>query len=65
MLVYTGYRLAHPLEFFHVYKIGREQLVIFVVTLVAVLATDLLIGIGIWVAQRASARPAEEGIVEE
>lgn len=47
MLVYTGYRLAHPLEFFHVYKIGREQLVIFVVTLVAVLATDLLIGIGI------------------
>lgn len=47
MLVYTGYRLAHPLEFFHIYKTGREQLVIFVVTLFAVLATDLLIGIGI------------------
>ncbi|MCA9194521.1 MAG: SulP family inorganic anion transporter [Planctomycetales bacterium] len=45
MLVYTGFRLAHPREFVNVYKIGREQLAIFVVTLVAVLATDLLIGI--------------------
>jgi hypothetical protein len=47
MLVYTGYRLAHPSEFVHVYHIGREQLVIFVSTIVAVLATDLLQGIAI------------------
>jgi MFS superfamily sulfate permease-like transporter len=47
MLVYTGFRLAHPTEFLHVLKIGKEQLLIFVVTLVAVLATDLLIGIAI------------------
>jgi MFS superfamily sulfate permease-like transporter len=52
MLVYTGYRLAHPLEFFHVYKIGREQLVVFVVTLIAVLATDLLIGIAVGIAAK-------------
>tara|TARA_R110002049_G_scaffold2750_4_gene21907 strand:+ start:50769 stop:52751 length:1983 start_codon:yes stop_codon:yes gene_type:complete len=45
MLVYTGYRLAHPTEFIHVMRIGREQLLIFVVTLVVVLATDLLIGV--------------------
>jgi MFS superfamily sulfate permease-like transporter len=45
MLVYTGTRLAHPNEFRNVYRIGREQLVIFVVTLVVVLATDLLIGV--------------------
>lgn len=45
MLVYTGSRLAHPTEFLHVYHIGREQLVIFVFTLVVTLATDLLIGI--------------------
>jgi MFS superfamily sulfate permease-like transporter len=45
MLVYTGYRLAHPTEFVHVYRIGKEQLAIFVTTLIAVLATDLLIGI--------------------
>ena len=45
MLVYTGTRLAHPNEFRNVYRIGKEQLLIFVVTLVIVLATDLLIGV--------------------
>lgn len=45
MLVYTGFRLASPREFVHVYHIGREQLIIFVSTLVGVLATDLLIGV--------------------
>ena len=45
MLVYTGYRLAHPTEFIHIYRIGKEQLAIFVTTLVVVLATDLLIGV--------------------
>ena len=30
MLVYTGFRLASPREFANVYKIGREQFVIFV-----------------------------------
>ena len=45
MLVYTGTRLAHFNEFRNVYRIGKEQLLIFVVTLVVVLATDLLIGV--------------------
>lgn len=45
MLVYTGYRLAHPTEFIHVYRIGKEQLAIFVTTLVVVLAEDLLLGV--------------------
>jgi MFS superfamily sulfate permease-like transporter len=52
MLIYTGFRLAHPNEFMNVLRIGREQFVIFVVTLVAVLATDLLIGIGIGIATK-------------
>lgn len=52
MLIYTGFRLAHPSEFMNVWKVGREQLVIFVVTLVAVLATDLLIGIVIGIATK-------------
>ncbi len=47
MLVYTGYRLAHPNEFIHIYNIGRAQLIIFITTIIAVLATDLLIGIAI------------------
>ena len=47
MLIYTGYRLAHPTEFIHVYRIGKEQLAIFVTTLMVVLATDLLIGVAV------------------
>ena len=50
MLVYTGFRLASPREFASVYKIGWEQLLVFVITLVMVLATDLLIGVAIGVA---------------
>ena len=50
MLVYTGFRLASPKEFRHVLEIGREQFVIFVSTLIAVLATDLLMGIAIGIA---------------
>ncbi len=52
MLIYTGFRLAHPSEFMNVWRIGREQLVIFAVTLVSVLATDLLIGIAIGIATK-------------
>lgn len=46
LLIAVGYRLASPNEFFKVYRIGSEQLVIFVVTILATLATDLLIGVG-------------------
>jgi MFS superfamily sulfate permease-like transporter len=49
MLIYTGFRLAHPREFVHIYKVGPEQLLIFVSTLMGVLATDLLVGVGIGV----------------
>ena len=47
MLVYTGLRLASPREFINVFKIGAEQLLIFVTTIIGVLATDLLVGVGI------------------
>jgi MFS superfamily sulfate permease-like transporter len=52
MLVYTGFRLASPREFINVFKIGAEQLLIFLVTIVGVLATDLLVGVGIGVAAK-------------
>lgn len=52
MLVYTGFRLASPREFINVFEIGIEQLVIFVATIVGVLATDLLVGVGIGVAAK-------------
>src|SRR5690606_15331387 len=47
MLVYTGFRLAHPKEFVHVLKIGTDQFAVYVATIIGVLATDLLVGIAI------------------
>ena len=47
LLIAVGYRLASPNEFFKTYKIGAEQLTIFVVTIIATLATDLLVGVGV------------------
>ncbi len=45
MLMVTGYRLASPGEFAKTLKVGKEQLLIFISTIVFTLATDLLIGI--------------------
>ncbi len=53
MLVFTGFRLASPSNFLHMYRVGREQLIIFVSTIVGVLATDLLMGIAIGIAVKA------------
>ena len=45
MLIVTGIRLASPSMFFKTYKIGRDQLALFLTTLVVTLLSDLLIGI--------------------
>lgn len=45
MLVFTGFRLASPQEFVHTYRIGAEQLLVFVATVVVTLCTDLLAGV--------------------
>ncbi len=49
LLIYTGFKLAAPKEFKRVIKIGTEQSFIFIVTIISVLATDLLIGVAIGV----------------
>lgn len=45
MLVAVGIKLAHPREFVHTFKVGKEQLAIFLVTIFFTLFEDLLIGI--------------------
>lgn len=45
ILVHVGYRLASPKQFKHIWQIGKEQMVVFVTTIVVTLSTDLLIGV--------------------
>ncbi|MCX6200020.1 MAG: SulP family inorganic anion transporter [Bacteroidetes bacterium] len=50
ILIRTGYNLAKPKMILSVYKQGREQFFPFAVTVVAILFTDLLIGVLIGIA---------------
>lgn len=45
ILVYTGYKLASPENIRKVFKIGKEQLIIFLVTLLTTITTNLITGI--------------------
>jgi MFS superfamily sulfate permease-like transporter len=45
MLITVGIKLAHPKEFVHTFNIGKEQLAVFLVTIIFTLYEDLLIGI--------------------
>ena len=45
MLVFIGFRLAHPKEFAHAFHIGKEELFFMVVTAAVVLTVDLLWGV--------------------
>ena len=45
VLIPVGYALAHPSQFFHTAKVGREHFLAFVMALVVTLGTDLLIGV--------------------
>ena len=46
MLIAVAYRLASPKEFISTYKVGPEQLVIFLVTIIVTVSEDLLMGVG-------------------
>ena len=47
ILFVVGYKLAHPSKFAAMYKLGKTQFLPFMITIVAILRTDLLIGIAI------------------
>jgi MFS superfamily sulfate permease-like transporter len=46
MLIYVGIKLAHPRKFIHMWHTGKEQFLIFTVTIIVTLTTDLLVGVG-------------------
>ncbi len=50
ILIYVGWKLCEYKVFTKTYAIGRDQIVIFVITVLAILATDLLSGILLGVA---------------
>jgi len=45
LLIFAGFRLTSPKQYFHRYQIGKEQLALFLVTIVVTLASDLLMGV--------------------
>jgi len=45
MLIFTGVRLASPLEFVKTWRVGKEQLFVFVSTIAITVASDLLLGV--------------------
>ena len=47
ILFIVGYKLAHPSKFIAMYKLGWNQFLPFMITISAILFTDLLRGIGI------------------
>lgn len=47
VLIIVGYKLAKPALFRHMYKLGRAHFVPFMATIIGLVFTDLLIGIGI------------------
>ncbi|MDG3006837.1 SulP family inorganic anion transporter [Paludisphaera mucosa] len=47
ILIHTGYKMSEPAIWRHIGLIGREQLGLFTITVIATLMTDLLIGIGV------------------
>lgn len=47
ILIHTGYKLLNPSEIANTYRIGWDQTIIFFVTLVVTLTTDLIVGISV------------------
>lgn len=50
LLVFTGFRLASPKEFAKTMSIGWDNFILFIVTIIGILATDLLVGVLIGIA---------------
>jgi MFS superfamily sulfate permease-like transporter len=49
ILLLVGYKLAKPVLFVSMYKLGWKQFIPFIITVVGIIAIDLLVGIGLGV----------------
>ena len=47
ILIIVGYKLAKPAMFAHMYRQGKDQFFPFIITILGIVFTDLLIGIGL------------------
>jgi MFS superfamily sulfate permease-like transporter len=47
LLIYAGYRLASPQAFAHSLEVGIEQLALFIITILGILATNILGGVAL------------------
>ncbi len=47
LLIYAGYRLASPQAFANTLEVGIEQLALFVITIIGILATNILAGVAL------------------
>ena len=45
LLIFAGFRLTSPKQYFQTYQVGKEQLALFIATIVVTLASDLLMGV--------------------
>lgn len=52
VLLYTGWKMAHPRIAKHIRQVGTEQLALYGITIVATLLTDLLIGVAVGTASK-------------
>lgn len=52
LLIYAGYRLTSPKTFTRTLDVGVEQLVLFLITLAGILATNILAGVAIAIAAK-------------
>ncbi|MBP7184883.1 MAG: SulP family inorganic anion transporter [Saprospiraceae bacterium] len=50
LLIGVGIKLTHPNEYINAFKIGREQFIVFIVTVIFTLGVDLLVGIAAGIA---------------
>ena len=54
LLVYTGIKLLNPAQFKELWKVGKSEALIYLITLILIVSVDLLVGVAVGVALSAA-----------